>query len=324
MLDNSSQLLTRHAIGGQDLLVVNAMDAYPREQGAHSHFFHYGHFRQFGDERARFSAVIDSRAREVVLYVPKEKALAHMLLDNLASCLQPDDTLYLVGDNRGGIKALAKQLPAPWGPAQKIASGNHCLLYRTQLAQSAPPFSIDTYRTQFALDSDALTVVNLPGVFSHQRLDAGTELLLQSLPAGISGKVLDFACGSGVIGAAVQHRFALTSLTCSDVSAFALRASELTLQANQQTGDVIASNGLQHVDGKFDWIISNPPFHTGKKTDYEIARQFFAAAPQHLKPGGRLLIVANSFLPYPELLRQSFSQVTEHTNNGRFRVLEAV
>lgn len=323
MLDNSSQLLARHAIGGHELLVVNAIDAYAREQKARSHFFHYGHFRRFGDDNARFGAVIKDRARDVVLYVPKEKALAHMLLHNLACCLRPDDNLYLVGDNRGGIKALAKKLPAPWANAQKIASGNHCLLFRTQLMATASPFNQDDYTSRFEVAPEGVTVVNLPGVFSHQRLDAGTQLLLQHLPAAVSGHVLDFACGSGVIGTALQQGNSIDRLTCSDVSAFALHATELTLQANQQQGKVIASDGLQHIDGKFDWILSNPPFHTGKKTDYEIARQFFAAAPRHLHSGGRLLIVANSFLPYPELLQQSFRQVKEHTNNGRFRVLEA-
>lgn len=323
MLDNTSQLLARHNIGGPDLLLINAIDSYAREQGALSHFFHYGHFRRFGDARAQFSAEISQRARDVVLYVPKEKALAHMLLDNLAACLQSDDTLYLVGDNRGGIKALAKKLPAPWAPAQKIASGNHCVLFSCQLTQAGKVFSTDTYASQFQVPPHDLSVVNLPGVFSHQRLDAGTELLLQHLPASLSGQVLDFACGSGVVGAALQQRFPIDKLTCSDVNAFALRATELTLQANQQQGEIVASDGLQHIDARFDWIVSNPPFHTGKKTDYEIARQFFADAPQHLRPGGRLLIVANSFLPYPDLLRQSFSQVTEHINNGRFRVLEA-
>lgn len=323
MLDNTSQLLARHAIGGPDLLLVNAIDAYGREQGASSHFFHYGHFRRFGDARSRFSAEVTQRACSVVLYVPKEKALAHMLLDNLAACLQPDDTLYLVGDNRGGIKALAKKLPGPWAAAQKIASGNHCVLFRSQLQQTGHSFNQDTYTTRFEVATDSLNVVNLPGVFSQQRLDAGTELLLQHLPTSVCGQVLDFACGSGVIGAALQQRFTLSKLTCSDVNALALRATELTLQANQQAGTVVASDGLQHLDGRFDWIVSNPPFHTGKKTDYDIARQFFAEAPKYLRPGGRLVIVANSFLPYPELLRQSFTQVTEHINNGRFRVLEA-
>lgn len=323
MLDNSSQLLARNAVGGPDLLLVNAVDAYAREQGAGSHFFHYGHFRKFGDEQARFGAEVSARAHEVVLYVPKEKALTQMLLDNLAACLHPDDTLYLVGDNRGGVKSVAKKLAQPWAPAQKIASGNHCLLYRTQLTEPGAPFNSSVYRSQYQLAGDKLAVVNLPGVFSHEHLDAGTELLLQHLPPAISGRVLDFACGSGVVGSVLQQRYSLETLVCSDVSAFALRATELTLDMNDQQGKVVASDGLTYIEGKFDWIISNPPFHTGKKTDYEIARQFFAAAPKRLNKGGRLLIVANSFLPYPDLLRQSFNKVTEHANNGRFRVLEA-
>ena len=42
-----------------------------------------------------------------------------------------------------------------------------------------------------------------PGVFSHGRLDAGTRALLEVMRRfPVAGRrVLDFACGSGVIGA---------------------------------------------------------------------------------------------------------------------------
>ncbi|RUO26473.1 hypothetical protein CWE09_07130 [Aliidiomarina minuta] len=325
MLDKTSQLLIRQQLfTSDDVLLVNAQDAYAEQTGAASHYLHWGHYQQFGDLRAKFGAEVQQRATQVVLYVPKEKSLALMLLDNLAAVMQPTDTLYLVGDNKGGIRSLAKKLPANWGNCIKIASGNHCLLYSTQLLEPAP-FNLSSYLTPYLIDTadKTLKVFNLPGVFSHQHLDPGTDLLLQHLPLSISGKVLDFACGSGVIASWLGKYSSAESIHLSDVSALALQASQHTLNANQVQASCIASDGLNQVAGNYDWIISNPPFHTGKNTDYEIARRFFAAAPSQLNKNGRLLIVANSFLPYPELLGQYFKTVVEKANNGRFRILEA-
>jgi 16S rRNA (guanine1207-N2)-methyltransferase len=66
--------------------------------------------------------------------------------------------------------------------------------------------------------------VSLPGVFSHGRLDRGTELLLEHLDKLPSGHLLDFGCGAGVLGAAVKRRYPHNPATL-DVDAFAAASS---------------------------------------------------------------------------------------------------
>lgn len=55
-------------------------------------------------------------------------------------------------------------------------------------------------------------------------------------------------------------------LTLCDVSAPAVEASRATLAANGIEGEVIASNVFSDITGRFDMIISNPPFHDGMET----------------------------------------------------------
>ncbi|RUO29806.1 16S rRNA methyltransferase [Aliidiomarina sedimenti] len=326
MLDNSSQLLLRHQLVDHETLLVNAPDALAREAKCLAHFYYFNLWHRYALPTHQFGAVLQQRASATVLYVPKEKNLARMLLANLAHSLVPSDTLYLVGGNKSGIKALAKQLGDDWHPAQKIASGNHCLLYRTQLKDAkAGHFELADYRSIYQLNQPEITVVNLPGVFSEQKLDAGTALLLQHFPAEMQGKVLDFACGSGVLAASIATRFpGITHISASDVNAFAIEACKQTLsQVKPADSQIVASDGLDQIEGRFDWIISNPPFHTGQRTDYSIARDFIRSVPAHLTASGRLLLVANNFLGYPELLREQFRNVREIVNNGRFHILEA-
>ncbi|MBS7676150.1 methyltransferase, partial [Vibrio cholerae] len=84
-----------------------------------------------------------------------------------------------------------------------------------------------------------LKVVSLPGVFSHGRLDRGTELLLEHLDKLPSGNLLDFGCGAGVLGAAVKRRYPHNTVTMLDVDAFAAASSRLTLAANGLEAEVL-------------------------------------------------------------------------------------
>ena len=335
MLDNSSHLLLRHKIVTPTTLLVNAQDALARQEGCTSHFCYAHLFAQGGSAKDSFAAYVDQHAftrgaDQAVLYVPKEKSLCRMLFDNLAALMPTGATLYLVGANKGGIKSVIKQLPAGFDAARKVASGNHCVLFATtRTATPATEFSLSTYLTSYSVPAQPdLKVFNLPGVFSEQRLDAGTALLLDYIAEhspGVSGDALDFACGSGVIGAFLRARGGVSSVLATDVSAFALYAAQTTLHAQQLPTpyEVRASDGLKAVSEKFDWVITNPPFHSGQRTDYDIARAFINDVSKRLKPGGRLLIVANSFLGYNALLSERFRQVSEPVNNGRFKILQA-
>lgn len=335
MLDKSSQLLLRHQVVTPATLLVNAQDALAHQQGCIAHFYYLNLFERFGGTKDSFAPtlVADHFSRgieQAVLYIAKEKNLCRMLFDNLAAVMPATATLYLVGPNKGGIKSVIKQLPAGFSPPVKVASGNHCVLFMTTRTDiSVPEFNLHTYLSSYPLPTQpAIKVFNLPGVFSEQRLDAGTALLLEHItttPESIRGEVLDFACGSGVISAFLRAHCAVTSVLATDISAFALSAAEMTLQTQQADipYTVRGSDGLNAVTEQFDWVITNPPFHSGQRTDYEIARQFIQAVTRRLKPRGQLLMVANSFLGYNELLSEHFNQVSELRNNRRFKILHA-
>jgi 16S rRNA (guanine1207-N2)-methyltransferase len=138
-----------------------------------------------------------------------------------------------------------------------------------------------------------------------------------------AGKVLDFACGNGVIGLCLLNAHPATRLTLLDVSALALESSRCSLKANGMEATVLASNGLSRLDGSFDWIITNPPFHRGIKNDLEIARVFFAGAGDFLVKTGKILLVCNHHLPYPAWLRDYFTRVEVVRTDWGFKVVLA-
>lgn len=171
---------------------------------------------------------------------------------------------------------------------------------------------------------EEVTIKTLPGVFSREGLDSGSLLLINTFEEPVKGKVLDIACGSGVLASVLATYSPKMKITLSDVSAAAIEASRATLAANGLDGEVIASNVYSDIDGRFDMIISNPPFHEGLQTSLHASEQLIRGAISHLNIGGELRIVANAFLPYAALLDDAFGSHEVLAQNGRFKVYKAV
>ena len=158
----------------------------------------------------------------------------------------------------------------------------------------AEPFHLDDWVTTYSLAvrQQALQVISLPGVFSYGRLDEGTQLLLETLETPPSARVLDFGCGAGLIGATIKQTWPSSKVDMVDTNALALEAAHRTMSANHLPIDIIKpSDVFSDVQGTYTQIVSNPPFHTGVKTDYRIVMTFLQEAAHHLEKGGTLRIV---------------------------------
>ena len=107
------------------------------------------------------------------------------------------------------------------------------------------------------------------------------------------------------------------------MNAAAISSSIATLNVNELEGRVIASNVYSAIEETYDWIISNPPFHDGLGTSYEAAEDIIRLAPNYLKRGGKLRIVANSFIPYPDILDHVFGSHEVLASTGKFKVYQA-
>lgn len=265
-----------------------------------------------------------------LVFWPKAKEEGYWWLEQLAKL--PHQQLLLAGETTGGIKALAKQLQGVAVEVNKVDSARRCALYAIDsLAPASQLIAKNTFHQQW-LGPDNLTLISQPGVFSHGRVDEGSELLIKTLaeqPHITSGQVLDIGCGCGLLGAWLVKQHPNLHLTAVDVSGFALNATRATLAANQLKGEAIAADIFNGLDDcappkGYDLIISNPPFHTGKTTDYDLANRLISQAPNQLRKGGELWLVANRFLPYPDLLEQAFNQFTLVSETGKFRVYKAI
>lgn len=263
----------------------------------------------------------------IVIYYPKSKQRFDYYLSMASQRLNEGGVIYVVGEKKGGIKSCDKGLKPFVIKPNKIDSARHCMLYIGASNGFKCSKSIDHWFTEKSFDIEVagqtitLQLASLPGTFSANRLDEGTELLLKSLD-NIRGMGLDFGAGCGVISAAVGKRFDV-KLIALDVDAMAIASSNRTFTLNQVDAKALPSNGLSTVlndNLKVDFVVTNPPFHTGIDTDYSITEQFIKNCHKILKPSYQLWMVANAFLPYPELFKHYLKPVDIKSKNKRFNI----
>ncbi len=329
-----SQMLERNQalFVGKRLLVCGALeDDYPRQLATLTHsltvfttdYCYYRSQQAVLGDAILFDHQLGGAPRfdALLLLMPKAKAEAQYLLAMMTPLLEAGAELFLAGENRGGINGADKLL-APYGDKPvKRDSARRCSLYHGELSKPVEPFELDSWfgHYQCQAGETELTVLALPGVFSASELDLGSQMLLASLPA-MQGSLLDFGCGAGVIGSVLAKRNPELKVTMVDINALALESSRRTLAINGLQGEVRASDVYSDIQGKFDRIVSNPPFHAGLKTFYAATETFLAKAPAHLQPQGSLTIVANAFLRYQPILETHFKRTEVISSDAKFKV----
>jgi 16S rRNA (guanine1207-N2)-methyltransferase len=164
-----------------------------------------------------------------------------------------------------------------------------------------------------------------PGMFSFERIDAGSRLLAANLPADLSGAVADFCAGWGYLSAEAALRCpGITALDLYEADFEALEAAKVNLEAASPPKAFYWQDLLaEKVARRYDAIVMNPPFHKSRAAEPEIGAGMIRAAAVALKPGGRLLMVANRKLPYEKVLAAVFSRHAEIAADGLFKVFSA-
>ena len=186
---------------------------------------------------------------------------------------------------------------------------------------TASPGSEHRYaETEYFYRDEKLRFLTDAGVFSRGEVDFGTDVLLRSLPEDMAGLVLDLGCGWGAVGVSVGKKYPACRVVMSDVNERALDLARKNAAANGVRAEAVQSDGLEQVNGFFDYILTNPPIRAGKQVIYRL----FAESAGKLNESGALYIVirkqqgAESALKY---LKTLFENVETVEKSGGFWVI---
>ena len=133
-----------------------------------------------------------------------------------------------------------------------------------------------------------MSLVSDSGVFSKDKVDYGTRLLLDNLPLSkIKGNILDLGCGYGVVGIFIKKNIDVT-IDMVDINERALVLAKRNIELNSLRDiRVFVSDAYSNITGKYDYIITNPPIRAGKSKVLE----FLLGAVDHLNKEGELWFV---------------------------------
>jgi 16S rRNA (guanine1207-N2)-methyltransferase len=243
-------------------------------------------------------------------------ALLNAVLAESFLLLKPGGVLTVAGHNQEGIKSFAKRAEAHFGNQGMAGLKSGCRLLRYRKESQRPVEAVEAPRyfhpVRLELEIPGgrrIEYLTKPGIFAYRATDPGTALLAKHLPDCSGKSVLDLGCGSGALSLAA---FALgaESVLATDSSAIAIACAEANFTAQGRAGKTHCGDLGEGLQGGFDLVLSNPPFHKDGETDYGLPERILNAIWRQLRPGGEAYLVANQFLDYSALARKVFGEAS--------------
>ncbi len=152
-----------------------------------------------------------------------------------------------------------------------------------------PQSRVKKTRVTSSYRGHTLAFTCVSGVFSSEKLDSATLLLLEYAKIQKTWDVLDLGCGIGVVGISIKKVFPSCTVVLTDVNQRALKTAVGNARANDVAVEIVESDLFSALsDRQFDTIITNPPHHAGRALVYQLIEQ----AVGHLHFSGLLQLVA--------------------------------
>ena len=282
--------------------------------------------------RAGFAVSAASPAQRyplVMVLPPRQRDESRALFARAMDHVTDGGRVLTAQHNNEGARSMEADLAQLAGPLTTL-SKNKC-----RVCWTAPLHGVAD--TALAAQGSALDAprriaegrfVSRPGIFAWDRIDTASMLLAQHLPADLAGRAADLGAGFGYLSAELLLR--CRGITALDVYEAEARALDL---ARENLAALISNANVgyhwhdvtQGLNGTYDLIVTNPPFHAGTHHDRpDIGRHFISVAAKYLRRGGQLWLVANRHLPYETVLDSSFGSTRIVTQQQGYKIVKAV
>jgi 16S rRNA (guanine1207-N2)-methyltransferase len=234
--------------------------------------------------------------------------------------LQPGGQLTVLAPKDKGGSRLAKELKAFGCEFEETALRHHRICVATR------PDDLAAAREAIAEGATRMVeetgLWSQPGVFSWNRVDPGSALLLKHLPQ-LSGRGADLGCGVGYLARAVLAMPSVEALAMVDIDRRAVEAAGKNIADPRATIHWADVRKAGTIPEGLDFIVMNPPFHDGGAEDRSLGQSFVRRAAESLRKGGRCWLTANRHLPYEDHLKALFARATLIVEADGFKIYEA-
>ncbi len=278
-----------------------------------------------------FAGLAHAAYDDIVYRVSKERPLVHHCINESYKRLNEGGSLHLIGNKEDGIRTHgrnAEKVFASPEHAKKHGDAYHIRLQKPAASAQLTPDLLDSkdYDHLRTCTVGELHFVSKPGVFGWNKVDRGSALLAEHVNALLAkkktlGPVLDLGCGYGYLLLATA-KLPFSRRQGTDNNAAAVDAAKASFARAGLSVQVTLDDCGAQLEGGYDWILCNPPFHQGFATSSALAEKFLSQIKTLLSAQGKALVVVNQFIPVERIAQDKFKHVETVLNEHGFKVLQ--
>lgn len=285
----------------------------------------------YAPDQVRVNSDIDFPAEKfdlVLIKTPKALALLEHQLYAIRDLLEPDCRILAAGMAKHIHRSTLDCFESILGPSTTSKARKKARLIfieRDRNRNQGQGRFPESYQLEV---NRVFSLINHASLFSRDRLDPGTRLLLENLPVTEGSlRVVDLGCGNGVVGVIAAELNPEACLLFCDESHMAIASARENF-TRAHGGDREAEFRLVDcLDGveteSQDLILLNPPFHQQHRVGDAVAWRMFRQARSVLSREGELRVVGNRHLGYHAKLKKLFGNCELVTGNNKFVVLSS-
>ncbi|BFM16425.1 16S rRNA (guanine(1207)-N(2))-methyltransferase RsmC [Maricurvus nonylphenolicus] len=268
---------------------------------------------------------------EQVFYrVSKEKPVVHHLINSAFTWLKPGGQLILCGQKNDGTKSYIDKAGKLFGEKarpQKNGQIYHASITKQLEANNDAHLDCSQYpELRPIAEIPPLNLWSKPGVFGWNKIDRGSELLVNHLQDWLPESrnelsMLDLGCGYGYI-TLMASQFNPAKLIATDNNATALLTISENAKQNDLDIEIHSADCADTIKEKVDIVLCNPPFHQGFSIDGGLTDKFLRQTSRLLKPAGKALFVVNQFIPLERKAAEYFNHSQCLLEQDGFKLIE--
>jgi 16S rRNA (guanine1207-N2)-methyltransferase len=265
----------------------------------------------------------------VLLKIPKTLALLEHQLYALRPVLHHDTHIVAAGMSRHIHKSTLELFESILGPTTTTRAHKKSrliLVERDHSINEGQSKFPDSYEVEV---DRRYRIINHASLFSRDRLDQGSQLLIEHMPIGEQyRRIVDLGCGNGVLGIIAASLNPAANLLFCDESHMAIASTRENFHhafAQTRSVEFRVDDCLQTVPtGSQDLVLINPPFHQQHNVGDAIAWKMFKDARRVLVAGGELRLVGNRHLAHHARLKKLFGNCEVIASTTRFVILSSI
>ncbi|MEM9251928.1 MAG: methyltransferase [Planctomycetota bacterium] len=282
----------------------------------------------------------DGSLDAVLLAMPQGRYVNRMLLTAARSALRPGGELWVAGPSSGGAKPTISDAISLLGEGEVVAFKHRQRVARIVKRDNAtaPEWSTEPGVApgtqggfELELKGKRTSIKTRPGVFAWNGLDETTRLILEHVDVPEDAAVANPCCGAGTIGLHAAMAGA-GRVTMSDHDLLAVASAQAGIEANGLSDRVgveaTSCNRISPAEA-YDLIVAFPPMDErrhaldGGRPKPRAVERIVAAAPEALKPGGRLVVAVPAYASLDKPLKRAGLTGRVIAESRRAAVIEA-